>query len=84
MVSQLKNTHLGYLILWTLGLSASWNNNLSSAFSFDNSKCLSFLSDHTLLSGVYFASSLVTNGASADVLDDENESGETEGEADAR
>lgn len=33
---------------------------------------------------MYFASSLVTSGASADVLADANESGETEGEAEAR
>ena len=73
-------THLGNLILCTLGLSASWNNNLSPAFSVLNSRCLSFLSFVTLASGVYLASNRVTSGVSVEA--DWNVSGDRDGDKD--
>ena len=73
-------THLGNLILCTLGLSASWNNNRSPAFSVLNSKCLSFLSFVILASGVYLASNRVTSGVSVEA--DWNVSGDRDGDRD--
>jgi len=40
-------THAGFFNLYTLGLSASWNNNLSSALLTVCSRCFSFLLFHS-------------------------------------
>ena len=76
-----RKTHLGYRMRHTLGLSASWNNSLSSAASLVNSRCLSFLSVHTSAFGVFLASQRVTHGAEESSAALENAEGEVDGDA---
>lgn len=75
-----SSTHLGYLILITFGLSPSWNNNLVSADSFVNSKCLSFLCVHTSAFSVCLANHLVKAGSVSSLRAAANASGSREGE----
>lgn len=76
-----SQTHLGYLILNTFGLSPSWNNNLVSAASFVNSKCFSFLCAHTSAFSVCLASHLVKAGRASSLRAAANASGSRDGEA---
>jgi hypothetical protein len=68
-----------FLSLHTLGLSASWNNNLSSAASLVSSRCLSFRSVQTFASGVFLASQRVIAGDWVSSATDEKDEGEAEG-----